>query len=274
MLINWVEQAAKRLELLEQPWLAAIRGELRTSSFAALWHDQIRAIGEGIEELAAWRNRLLGHRITLPGDDLELGETALPGKELITQLTEIRDRLAAGKGINKTFQRDLYRVRQACQVDDEPPRTADDVDLCIIEARTRRRRQELTRRWNDAVGRIGGPPLSPGTGQPEYLLSEHVDALKAALSWEDGEWRALRDRLQSAGVRAPVIPTSAELAALANTLQVAALHVREKELAAWLDARGQAPGRRSGAAAGQPPVGSPPPGVHRSRVGSVGSRGR
>jgi very-short-patch-repair endonuclease len=236
LLINWVEQAAKRLELLEQPWLAAIRGELRTSSFAALWHDQIRAIGEGIEELAAWRNRLLGHRITLPGDDIELRETALPGKELITQLTEIRDRLAASKGINKTFQRDLYRVRQACQVDDEPPRTADDADLCIIEARTRRRRQELTRRWNDAVGRIDGPPLSPGTGQPEYLLSAHVDALKAALSWEDSEWRALRDRLQLAGVRAPVIPASAELAALANTMRVAALHVREKEIAAWLDA--------------------------------------
>ena len=236
MLINWVDQAAKRLELLEQPWLAAVRGELRTSSFAALWHDQIRAIGEGIEELAAWRNRLLGHRISLPDDDLELGETPLPGKELITQLTEIRDRLAAGKGINKTFHRDLYRVRQACQVDDEPPRTADDVDLCIIEARTRRRRQELTRRWNDAVGRIGGPPLSPGTSQPEYLLSEHVDGLKAALSWEDGEWRVLRDRLRSAGVRAAEVPTSAELAALADTLRVAALHVREKELASWFDA--------------------------------------
>ena len=236
MLIHWVDQAARRLELLEQPWLVAIRGELRTSSFAALWRDQIKAINEGIEELAAWRNRLLGHRIALPGDDLDLGEIALPGKELITQLAEIRDRLAAGKGINKTFQRDLYRVREACQLDDEPPRTADDVDLCIIEARTRRRRQELTRRWNDAVGRVGGPPLSPGTGQPEYLLSEHVDGLKAALSWEDGEWHVLRERLQSAGVRAAQVPTSAELAALASTLRVAALHVREKELAGWMDA--------------------------------------
>ena len=236
MLINWVEQAAKRLEVLEQPWLVSVRGELRTPSFAALWRDQIQAISEGIEELAAWRNRLLGHRIALPGDDIDLGETALPGKELITQLTEIRDRLAAGKGINKTFHRELYRVRQACQLDDEPPSTAGDVELCIIEARTRRRRQELTRRWNDAVGRIGGPPLSPGTSYPEYLLSEHVDGLKAALSWEDGEWRALRDRLQSGGVRAAEMPTSAQLAALADTLRVAALHVREKELAALLDA--------------------------------------
>ena len=236
LLINWVEQAAKRLEFLEQPWLVAICGELRTQSFAALWRDQIQAINAGIEELAAWRNRLLGHRVALPGDDIDLGESALPGKELITQLTEIRDRLTAGKGISKTFHRDLYRVRQACQLDDEPPRTADDVDLCIIEARTRRRRQELTRRWNDTVGRIGGPPLGPGTSYPEYLLSEHVDGLKAALSWEDGEWLALRDRLRAAGVRAAEITTSPELAALADTLRVAALHVREKELVSWLDA--------------------------------------
>jgi hypothetical protein len=127
-------------------------------------------------------------------------------------------------------------VREACQLDEEPPRTADDVGLCLMEACTRRRRQELTRRWNDAVGRIGGPPLTPGTSQPEYLLSEHVDGLEAALSWEDGEWRVLRDRLHTAGVRTAEIPTSSELAALADTLRVAALHVREKELVTWSDA--------------------------------------
>ena len=60
--------------------------------------------------------------------------------------------------------------------------------------------------------------------------------LRAAFSWENGEWRALRDRLRSAGVRARRGPASAELAALADTLRVAALHVPEKELTARLDA--------------------------------------
>lgn len=234
-LIGSVDQAAKQLELLEQPWLAAVRAELRTPAFAVLWRDQLRVIGTGIEELAAWRNRLLGHQLALPGDD-ELGEATLPGKELIPQLTEIRDRLAAGKGISKAFHRDLYRVREACQVDDEPPRTADDVEMCIVEARSRRRRQELTRRWNDAVGRISGPPISRGSSYPEYVLSEYLDGLTAAFSWESGEWHALRERLLAAGVRSAEIPQSAELAELADTLRVAALHVREKELAARLDA--------------------------------------
>ena len=90
--------------------------------------------------------------------------------------------------MSKTFQKDLYRVREACQVDEEPPRSAEDAELCIIEARSRRRRYELIRRWNDAVGRIGGPPLDPGTSHPEYLLDQHVRGISAAFAWEDGEW--------------------------------------------------------------------------------------
>jgi very-short-patch-repair endonuclease len=236
VLISSVDQAAKQLELLEQPWLAAIRAELRTSAFAALWRDQLTVIGEGIEELAAWRNRLLGHKLALSCDDGEPAQAALPSKELITALTEIRTRLAAGKGISKAFHRDLYRVREGCLVDEEPLRTADDAEMCLIEARSRRRRQELTRRWNDAVGRIGGPPVSRDASYPEYLLSEYLDGLKAAFCWENGEWSSLRKRLNGAGVRAAEVPASAELAELADTLRVAALHVREKELAARLEA--------------------------------------
>jgi len=229
VLIGSVERASKRLEQLEQPWLATVRGELRTASFAAVWRDQIKAIREGIEELAAWRNRLLGHAVVLPGD-------GLPSKELIGQLEQIRGRLAAGKGVSKSFHRDLYRIREACQVDEEPPRNADDVDLCIMEARSRRRRYELIRRWNDAISRIGGPLLDPATAYPEYELTEHVEGLGGAFGWEEGEWYSLRDRLHASGVRAPSIPASGDLAVLAGTLRTAALHVREKELSGRLDA--------------------------------------
>ncbi len=228
-LIDTVERAGKRLEQLEQPWLAKVRAELRNASFAAVWRDQIKAIREGIEELAAWRNRLLGHAIALPDE-------GLPSKELVVQLEQIRERLAAGKGVSKTFHRDLYRLREACQVDEEPPRNADDVDLCVMEARSRRRRYELIRRWNDAISRIGGPVLDPATAYPEYELTEHVEGLGGAFGWEEGEWYSLRDRLHASGVRSPSIPASADLAVLAGTLRTAALHVREKELSARLDA--------------------------------------
>ncbi|MGH3167120.1 MAG: DEAD/DEAH box helicase, partial [Trebonia sp.] len=224
-----VGQAAERLEQLEQPWLATIRGELRNAAFAATWRDQMKAIREGIEELSAWRNRLLGHSVVLPGE-------GLPSKELIEQLGQLRGRLAAGKGVGKTFQKDLFRVREACRVDEEPPRSADDVELCILEAWTRRRRYELIRRWNDAISRVRGPLLNDGTSYPEYELGDLVDGLRGAFDWEEGGWDALRDRLSACGVRAPQVPASGDLAELAGKLRIAALHVREKELSGQLDA--------------------------------------
>jgi hypothetical protein len=222
-----VQRAAGQLAELEQPWLASVRAELRTAVFAATWRDQMKAWREGIEELAAWQGRLLGHSVVIPN--------GLPSTGFLEQLGRLRDRLAAGKGVSKTFQKDLYQVREACTVDEEPPRRAEDAELCIMEARSRRRRYELIRGWNDAVGRIAGPTLDPGASHPEYLLHRYVEGISAAFAWEDREWYALRDRLRSAGVRVQEHVTSAHLNALAGTLGTAALHVREKEVSAWLD---------------------------------------
>lgn len=228
LLIEAVERAANQLAELEQPWLAAIRAELRTAVFAATWRDQMKAWQEGIEELAAWHGRLLGHSVTLPDD-------GLPPTELIDQLQQLRDRLAAGKGVSKTFQKELYRVREACEVDEEPPRRAEDVELCIIEARSRRRRYELIRGWNGAVTRIAGPLIDPGTSHPEYLLNQYMGGIGAAFAWEDRAWYALRDRLRNSGVRVSEQVTSASLTALTDTLRTAALHITEKDLTARLN---------------------------------------
>ena len=223
-----VERAAHQLAQLEQPWLLAVRSELRTAVFAATWRDQVKACREGIEELAAWQGRLLGHSVVLP-------DGGLPPSAFIEQLQELRDRLAAGKGVSKTFQKDLYRVREICRVDEEPLYRAEEAELCILEARSRRRRYELIRRWNGAVGRVGGPLLDPATSHPEYLLNQYLQGIDAALAWEDRTWYALCDRLQVCGIRAPRQATSTSLAALAGTLRTVALHVREKDLTAWLN---------------------------------------
>ena len=74
-----VDRAAHHLAQLEQPWLAAVRAELRTAVFAATWRDQMKACREGIEELAAWQGRLLGHSVVLP-------DGGLPPTGLIEQL--------------------------------------------------------------------------------------------------------------------------------------------------------------------------------------------
>jgi very-short-patch-repair endonuclease len=222
-----VERAARQLADLELPWLAAVRAELRTAVFAATWRDQMKAWQEGIEELAAWQGRLLGHSVVIPD--------GLPPTEFIEQLMQLRDRLAAGKGLSKTFQKDLYQVREVCTVDEEPPRRAEDAELCIMEARSRRRRYELVRGWNGAVGRIAGPAIDPRLSQPEYLLHQYVGGISAAYAWEDRAWYALRDRLRAAGLRVAEYVTSADLNAVAGTLRTAALHVREKAVIAWLE---------------------------------------
>ena len=228
VLIEAAERAARQLVELEQPWLAAVRSDLRTAVFAATWRDQMKAWQEGIEELAAWQGRLLGHSVVLP-------DGSLPPTELIEQLAQLRDRLAAGKGVSKTFQKDLHRVREACTVDEEPPRRAEDAELCLIEARSRRRRYELIRGWNGAVSRVGGPLIDPGTSHPEYLLRQYMDGVAAAFAWEDRAWYALRDRLRASGVRVPEQVTSSSLAALTEVLRTAALHVTEKDLTARLN---------------------------------------
>jgi hypothetical protein len=228
VLIDAAERAARQLAELEQPWLAAVRSDLRSAVFAATWRDQMKAWQEGIEELAAWQGRLLGHSVVLH-------DGGLPSTEFIEQLAQLRDRVAAGKGVSKTFQKDLHRVREACTVDEEPPRRPEDVELCIIEARSRRRRYELIRGWNGAVSRIGGPLIDPGTSHPEYLLHQYMGGIGAAFAWEDRAWYALRDRLRASGVRVPDQVTSGSLTALAEVLRTAALHVTEKDLTARLD---------------------------------------
>lgn len=223
-----VGRAAEQLRQLEEPWLATIRAELRTAAFAAVWRDQTKAIREVIDELAAWRTQLLGHLVSLPTE-------GLPPKDFTELLERLRDRLASGRGVSKTFQKDLYRVREECSVDEEPPRTPEDVGLCLAEARSRRRRYELIRRWNDAVGRIGGPQLEPATAFPEYAISQHVEAIYAAFQWEDGTWDGLRARLRSDGLRVPENPTSADLAGLGRTLDTATYYERQKILTGRLD---------------------------------------
>ena len=223
-----VGRAAAQLRQLEEPWLASIRSELRTPTFAAGWRDQVKAVREVIDELAAWRTRLLGHSVSLPSE-------GLPSKELMELLQRLRDRLASGRGVSKTFQKDLYRVREESSVDEEPPRNPEDVELCLAEARSRRRRYELIRRWNDAVGRVGGPQLDPVSGYPEYAISRHLDAIYAALEREDGTWDGLRTRLRSDGLRVPENPTSSDLVALGKVLETATYYERQQTLAARLD---------------------------------------
>lgn len=217
------ERAVARLSILETPWLATVRRELRTPAFAGTWRDHVKALREGIEELAAWRTSLAGHRVVLPA-------TGLPSKELLEALEVLRQRLADNRGVSKLRQRDLYRLREELRVDEEEPRTAADVELCITEARSRRRRYELVNRWNTEVGRIEGPLIEDAAAHPEYELESLTRSIDDALAWEDGSWSDLCEQLVANGITVPGHPSAEELAATAATLRVASNHFRRREL--------------------------------------------
>jgi very-short-patch-repair endonuclease len=239
-LIAAVETAAERLAVLEAVWLETIRSEAAANpAFAATWRDHLKAWREGIEEITVWKGSLAGHRVGLP-------EAGLPTRETFDLLGELRDRMASGKGVSKMFARDLYRLRETCTVDEELPRTADDVELCITEARIRRRRYELVVRWNDEVARVGGPTIAADDTHPEFVLDRSVAAVADALDWEHDAWPRLREVLGNAGARTPERPSASDLRSIASTLRTAALRFRHQELDAYL--RDLADALRRGAA--------------------------
>ena len=196
-LTDAVERAGRQLGQLEQPWLAAVRAELRTAAFAATWRDQVKALREGIEELAAWRGRLLGHAVVLP-------DTACRRRSSSSQLERLRDRLAAGKGVSKTFQKDLYQVREACTVDEEPPRSAG-------------RRRAVRHR-----GALPAPPLRThppverrrrpdrrAADRPGHTATRNISSISTCTAsatpspGKTAPGRILRERLRAAGVQRP-----------------------------------------------------------------------
>ncbi|MDY7106776.1 MAG: AAA domain-containing protein [Actinomycetota bacterium] len=223
-----VAHVAERLGELEQPWLTAIRDEVRSGpSLRASWQGQVEAMTATIDGLTHHRNRLLGHRVELPGG-------GLPTKEQIGQLDELRRRFEAGKGVSKLLHRDLHQLREGCRVDEEPPRAVDDVDLCLAQAQSLRQRYELMNRWNDAVTTAGGPRVKANEARPEAVLHDYVGALRDAVSWETGAWDGLRSRLVVAGASVPTHATADELRAVAAGLTAAGDHYTEQLLAARL----------------------------------------
>ncbi|GIU88473.1 MAG: hypothetical protein KatS3mg009_2988 [Acidimicrobiia bacterium] len=221
-----VELAAERITDLERPWVASVRDELVANpGFAVTWQEHVKACEQDIEQITAWKRRVAGHDVRLPMD-------GLPTNELMDQLTELRDRLASGKGVSRFRTKKLHQLRRSCTVNGEELRISTDVELCVTEARLRRQRYHMLRRWNDEVGRVGGPTVETNQDHPEIAISRYLQTLASALDWEQEAWPQLRDRLRTAGFRVGDRTNAAELKALAATLHDAALRFRQREIEA------------------------------------------
>jgi very-short-patch-repair endonuclease len=243
---------ADALARREGEWTDRLGNLVRDPSWQALWEDHVRACQELLHELARRTAFLAGHEVTIDGE-----HTAEP-RRLLTQLAEIRGRLAAGKRVNRLTQGDLVRIMADSTVDGEPLRTVSDVDLVTATVERRQLRHRLTQRWAEWAGRLSMPlpggagpavagiapvPAEPGTGiaEPEMwagrLLTEAVDAL----DWERRRWPALHATLaqvfpgieRSVGARR-LGELAGAVEACDNVLVEDRLAAQERTLGDWL----------------------------------------
>jgi very-short-patch-repair endonuclease len=224
-----VGRAAQELRVVENDWLSRLRDEMvRNPVSATLWRDNAKLLREGINETLTWRGELAGHVVELPSG-------ALPTREQVAELEQLRERFADGKGVSRLRHRDLYQLCQSCAVDQEAPSTAADASLLLAAARAARRRWELVQRWNQEVGRVGGPPLDLAAAYPEDVLDRALSDVESALTWEFETWPRLWERLNDAGLAPPTRVSQRSLEAIATQVRGAADRFEEGDLADWLD---------------------------------------
>lgn len=227
-LVAGLREATDRLGGLEAEWLIRLRNEIcRNPVQAGVWFDHAKLLREGINEILTWRAELGGHTVRLPFE-------GMPTKDQISQLEILRDRYAAGKGVSRLRHRDLLQVRESSTVDEEPPRSAEDVDLLLVSARMARRRFEIVQRWNSETARLGGPIIPTDLAYPEDELDVQVSTIDGAILWENQRWAQLSERITEAGLTVEQRPTSQYLRQLAEIVDVATDRFVEQDLEAWL----------------------------------------
>ena len=225
---------ADALARREGNWTDRLGHLVRDPSWRAVWEDHVRAGQELLTELARRTAFVAGREILVPE------EYAAEPRRLLTQLAEIRGRLAAGKRVNRLTQADLARIMADVRVDGEPVRSVSDVDLVTATVERGQLRARLAHRWAEWGSRLS-LPVPDGAAEPELwagrLLTEAVDAL----DWERRRWPALHEVLRQVfpGVeRAVDARRLGELAgaveACENVLLADRLEGQRTALAEWL----------------------------------------
>jgi very-short-patch-repair endonuclease len=188
--------AADNLGRREGSWTDRLGHLVGDATWRAVWDEHVVACQRLLAELSRRTSRLAGRVVELPG------ERGAQPRRLLTELGEIRSRLADGHRVSRLTQAGLHRLMAECQVDGEPVRTVEDVDLVIASVERISLRRELATRWAEWQTRLGAP--TPGARaeaagaaavEPEiwagHLLAEAVDALE----WERRSWPELHHRL-------------------------------------------------------------------------------
>ncbi|WP_430784537.1 AAA domain-containing protein [Actinoplanes sp. G11-F43] len=179
-----LHDAAELLQRREGAWVDRLGRQLTDPRWQQDWQQHVAACQEALTRLSALANDIGGHRVSVPEPQLS------QPRQLQADLAVIRQRFAAGKGVSRVFQSSLARLAGECQVDGEPLRTTDDVDVVVAHVTRHQVRAQLAGRWQDWTQWLD-IPATDQQGLPEMWAGSLIDQARIAMSWDSQEWPAL-----------------------------------------------------------------------------------
>lgn len=211
-LVGDLREAVNRLRRREGTWTDRLGRLLDDPHWRTVWTDHVAATEAIYGELAGLAREVTGHRIVVP--DPLLAEPKL----LLIRLAEIRQRFAAGRGLNRLLQAALYRLAEEIRVDGEPVRTTADVDLAIAGVRRTQARRRLGEVWQEWVERLSIPDPASGWGDPEVWAGALLADASQSLDFDLHRWPPLAGRLAALVPQRELQPDAACLAEVADQL--------------------------------------------------------
>lgn len=207
--------ASGLLQRREGAWVDRLGRQLNEPQWQQQWQQHVSACESALALLAQLAGTIGGHQVSVPEANLA------QARQLQADLADARQRFASGKGVSRIFQSALARLIAECQVDGEPPRNADDVDVVIAHVSRHQVRAQLVGRWNDWAQWLQIPAVEL-RGMPETWASGLIDQARVAVRWDRDEWPTLYGALRQVLPQFEPRADSRTLHAAANLLQRAA----------------------------------------------------
>lgn len=219
-----LDDALGWLRRREGSWTDRLGRLITDPHWATVWADHVAATEALSSELAALTRTLAGHAVEVPEP------LAAEPKRLLSQLAEVRQRFAAGRGLSRLLQAALVRLADEIHVDGEPLRTTEDVDVATAWVRRRQIRSRLGAHWSEWVTRLEIP--RPETPDPEIWAGALLADARQSLDWDVRHWPQLAARLASCVPQFDLDLDPAALSRVADLLTAAPAVFDLDELAA------------------------------------------
>jgi very-short-patch-repair endonuclease len=211
-LMNDLRDAVSWLRRREGTWTDRLGRLMDDQHWRTLWADHVAGVSALLDELAVSAKEQAGHRVTI-GEQL-IAEPKL----LLARLGEIRQRFAAGKGLNRLLQSALFRVAEEIRVDGEPMRTAGDVDLVVARVRRLQAHRRLGDVWADWVERLRIAEPAGGWTDPEVWSGLLLTEAAQSLEFDLRRWPPLVERMARVVPQADLELDAARLAVVAELI--------------------------------------------------------